>query len=106
MRRLKRNQQAFEYYTYQGRTDEVVDGLKTGHQVKTYANGVTAMGCISFEGSSAYKPYGVDKDYSVCIIPDNPIAGISEETKVIIGAETYFVAAVITSINEQRIYLK
>ncbi len=106
MRRLKRNQREFTYYLYTGETDEVdAQGYKTGRHIETYADGVTAKGCIVFRGSSSYKPYGVEEDFSLAIIPDNPI-NVTTQTKIVVDGQTYYVKSCPQTMNEQRIYCK
>lgn len=105
MRRLKRNQTEFTYYLYEGQTEETdSDGYKTGRHVESYADGVTTMGCITYKGTSGFKPYGIEEDFKVQIIPDNPIDDITTQTKIVIGDETYYVKSHPTTMNEQRIY--
>lgn len=106
MRRLKRNQTSYTYYLYTGMTDAVdSDGYKTGRKVETYADGVNAKGCIVFKGSSSFKAYGVDEEFSGCIIPDTPI-NVTTQTKLVINGDTYYVKSHPTTMNEQRIYFK
>lgn len=105
MRRLKRNQRAFTYYLYTGQTEEVdSDGYKTGRHTETYADGVSAKGCITYKGTSSVKPFGVDEDFKVQIIPDSPIENITTQTKIVIDGNTYYVTSHPTTMNEQRIF--
>lgn len=107
MRRLKRNQSEFQYCLYLGETEKLDEkGFKSGRHEETYAEPVTTKGCIVYKGSSSYRPYGVEDDFSVQIIPNNPIKDITTETKIIIGDETYFVKSHPTTMNEQRLFCK
>lgn len=106
MRRLKRNQREFEYCLYTG-MEETLDskGYKTGHNTPTYAEAVKAKGNVIFTGTSSVKPYGVDENFSVCIIPDKPL-DVTTETKILIDGKEYFVKSHPTTMNEQRIYCR
>lgn len=85
MRRLKRNQRVFVYQRFAGRIDQVDDnGFKTGRQIEVYEDPVYTKGCVVFKGTSNYKPYGVEEDYSIQIIPDHFIEDINPETKIIL----------------------
>ena len=107
MRRLKRNQRSFQYCLYTGMTDETgEDGFKTGRKIETYTDPVEEKGCIVFKGSSSYKPYGIDEDFTVQVIPDAPITGISTTSKVVIDGKEYQVKSHPTTINEQRLFCK
>ena len=107
MRRLKRNQREFQYCLYTGKTEKIgADGYKTGHTIESYEDPVTAKGCVVFRGSSNVRPYGVDEDFSVQIIPDNPIDDITTTTKIIIDDVEYFVTSAPRTMNEQKIYAK
>lgn len=105
MRRLKRNQREFTYFLYKGEDYEVVDGKKTGRHIEVYEDGVTMKGCIVFRGSSSVKPYGVEEDFSLAIIPDHPI-NVDTKTKIVVDNETYYVKSCPITMNEQRIYCK
>lgn len=106
MRRLKRNQREFTYFLYTGMEDELdTQGFRTGRKIETYADGITIGGCIVYRGTSNYKPYGVEEDFSVCIIPDHKIP-VDTKTKIVIDNETYYVKSCPITMNEQRIYVK
>lgn len=106
MRRLKRNQREFTYYLYKEKTAETdANGYKTGRWIETYEEGVTAYGCIVYRGSSSVKAYGVEEDFSLAIIPDNPIP-VDTKTKIVVGTDTFYVKSCPMTMNEQRIYCK
>lgn len=105
MRRLKRNQMSISYSSLTGMTDAVdAQGYLTGHHDETYATAQTINACVVFRGTSAYKPYGIDEQWSVQIIPNNPIAGIKTGDKFTVDGKDYFVLAHPTTMNEQRIF--
>lgn len=107
MRRLKRNQKPFIYKLFISETNTVdANGFYDGNHEKTYAEPVETKGCIAFRGTSDFKAYGLEEDYSVQIVPDNPIVGIAPGTIVIIDGVEYVVRSAPTTINEQRIYCK
>lgn len=107
MRRLKRNQREFEYCLYEGKTEELDSkGYKTGRQIESYSTAVTAKGCVVFKGSSSVKPYGINEDFAVQIIPDKAIEGIDTSSKIIIDGKEYRVTSAPRTMNEQRIYAK
>ncbi len=107
MRRLKRNQRTFTYCLYTGMTNATdASGKLNGRHTEQYADPVEAKGCIVFKGTSGYKPYGVDDDFKVQIIPDNPIPEINTKTKIIIDGEAYYVTSAPITMNEHRIYAK
>lgn len=84
MRRLKRNQRLFAYQKYDGMVDGTdTNGFKNGRKIEQYEDKVYCMGCVVFQGSSSFKPYGVEEDFSLQIIPDNPI-DINTKSKVFI----------------------
>jgi len=105
MRRLKRNQREFTLYQYLGTRDTVDSrGHKTGHNDPVYDEPVTYKGCIVFKGSSAFRPYGVEENFSVCIIPDKPILMITTSSRIVIDGVAYTVKSHPRTMNEQRIY--
>lgn len=106
MRRLKRNQRQFSYATIK-EMEEQKDAANhlTGRREVVYNTAIDAMGCIVFKGTSYYKPYGIDEDWSICVIPDNPLS-ITVGTKITIDGKDYFVMSHPTSMNEQRIYCR
>lgn len=84
MRRLKRNQRTFAYQRFVGYTDKIgKDGFKTGRKIEVYEDPVYTKGCIVFHGTSNVRPYGVEEDYSLQIIPDNYI-DITPESKIVL----------------------
>lgn len=107
MRRLKRNQSAFTYKLFLGETNAVdSQGFYNGKHTKTYADPVETKGCITFKGTSDFKAYGLDEDFSVQIIPNNPIENIAVGTIIIIGTDEYVVKSAPTTMNEQRLFCK
>lgn len=107
MRRLKRNQTSIEYYKLNGTTKQTdTSGYSTGRREETYETKVDVMACVVFRGTSAYKPYGIDEQWSVQIIPDNKISGIGVGDKFVINGKDYYVLAHPTTMNEQKIYCK
>ena len=84
MRRLKRNQSTFVYRRYLGQADEIKDGLKTGHHIEQYADPVYLKGLLVYRGTSEYKPWGIDDQFRLQIIPDNPIPDVSTKDKIIV----------------------
>ena len=106
MRRLKRNKRSFTYETirgYEAQTDS--QGYKNGRNEPTYNDPITDKACIVFKGSSDYKPYGIDEDWSVQIIPDTPLA-VTVGTRITIDDKQYYVMSHPTTMNEQRIYAR
>lgn len=106
MRRLKRNQREFTYATIKETVEEKdSQNFRTGRREVVYNDPITEKGCVVFQGSSSYKAYGIEEEWSVQIIPDNPLA-ITVGTKVTIDNKDYFVLAHPTTMNEQRIFCK
>ncbi len=106
MRRLKRNQREFTYSLINALSNQTdSSGYLTGRSTVTYQNAVTARGCIVFRGTSSYKPYGMDEEWSVQIIPDNPLP-VTVGTKITIDSKDYFVLSHPRTMNEQRIFCK
>lgn len=107
MRRLKRNQRTIEYYAVSS-LDKQTDsqGYLTGRVPVSYATAVSVDACVVFRGTSSYKPYGIEEQWSVQIIPDNPIDGIEVGAKFVIDGKNYFVLSHPTTMNEQRIFCK
>lgn len=106
MRRLKRNQREFIYETIKGtqqRTD--TQGYKTAIHDVEYNEAVTAKGCVVFKGTSSHKPYGIEEDWSVQIIPNAPLT-ITVGTRITIDGKYYYVLSHPTTMNEQRIFCK
>lgn len=106
MRRLKRNQRDFTYSLIRT-LDEQKDtqGYLTGRSEVVYDTPVSTKGCIVFRGTSSYKPYGIDEEWSVQIIPDNPIP-VTVGTKITIDSKDYYVLSHPRTMNEQRIFCK
>ena len=106
MRRLKRNQKEFTYATIKETVEEKdSQNFRTGRREVVYNDPILAKGCVVFQGSSGYKAYGIEEQWSVQIIPDNPLA-ITVGTKVTIDNKDYYVLAHPTTMNEQRIFCK
>lgn len=106
MRRLKRNQREFTYATIKETVEKKdAQNFRTGHRDVVYNDPVSAKGCVVFKGSSDYKPYGIDENWSVQIIPDNPLS-ITVGTKITIDGKDYYVLSHPTTMNEQRIFCK
>ena len=106
MRRLKRNQREFTYSLIK-ELDEQKDGqgYLTGRSAVVYEEPVATKGCIVFKGTSSYKPYGIQEEWSVQIIPDNPIP-VTVGTKITIDSKDYYVLSHPRTMNEQRIFCK
>ena len=106
MRRLKRNQKQFTYSLISSLSQQTdSNGHLTGKGSVVYEQPVTAKGCIVFRGTSAYKPYGMDEEWSVQIIPDNPLP-VTVGTKITIDSKDYYVLSHPRTMNEQRIFCK
>ena len=107
MRRLKRNQRVFTYETIQGTQAQTdTQGYKTGRKEVQYNDPVSAQGCIVFKGSSDYKAYGIEEDWSIQIVPDNPIDDITVGTRITVDNKQYYVLSHPRTMNEQKIYAK
>lgn len=106
MRRLKRNQREFKYSLIKS-LDEQKDtqGYLTGRSTVVYEEPVATKGCIVFKGTSSYKPYGIEEEWSVQIIPDNPLP-VTVGTRITIDSKDYYVLSHPRTMNEQRIFCK
>ena len=106
MRRLKRNQITFIYATVKEMTEKVdAQGYRNGHRDVVYNEPVTAKGCVVYRGTSNYKPYGINEEWSLAVIPDNPLV-ITVGTRITIDGKDYYVMSYPTTMNEQRIYCR
>ena len=106
MRRLKRNQREFTYETIKDSAMETdAQGYKTGRNVVEYNEPVTMKGCIVYKGTSAYKPYGIDEEWTVQVIPDTKIA-VTVGTRITIDGKQYFVMSHPVTMNEQRLFCR
>ena len=106
MRRLKRNQRDFTYETIKDSSMEVdSQGYKTGRNVVSYNDPVSAKGCIVYKGTSSYKAYGIDEEWTVQIIPDSKLA-VTVGTRITIDGKQYYVLSHPVTMNEQRLFCK
>lgn len=106
MRRLKRNQRDFTYSTILSLNEQRdTQGYLTGRGSVVYHDPIPCKGCVVFKGTSSYKPYGMDEEWSVQIIPDNPIP-VTVGTKVTIDEKDYYVLSHPRTMNGQRIFCK
>ena len=71
MRCLEINKQPFWYALYQGKTDVLVDGKKTGEKVITYSTPVQVYGNISpASGTTVVELFGNNAQYDKIIVMD------------------------------------
>lgn len=101
MRLLRRNTTKFEYYGYSGVDSDVDDdGLHTGQPHPVYDNPKTYRGNISAPSGSAIQAFdGLEIRYTHTLIMDDPDVNINEAGYIVWKGKSYYITAVVPSIN-------
>lgn len=86
MQSLSSNQQRIEYALYLGKTDQYVDGKKTGEKLKDYTDPAPLWIYVSpSKGEAAIEPFGQNEDYTNVMSICDPNCPIKEDTILWVG---------------------
>ncbi len=89
MQSLLANQQTIYYALYEGMTDIVKDGLKTGSKQKTYSLPVAFRCNVSpARGSAEEEQFGINTDYDRSIVTSKMDCPIQEDSILWVGIPT------------------
>lgn len=108
MRDLKRNQIAVTYQLYLG-SDEIIDdwGNSTGQYEPRFGEEQQLRISVSANrGDYSEQMFGSVLDYDRTMLISDPDCPIDENSRVIIGGDTYVVKAVARSLNAAQYAIK